>query len=246
MQDHSGLSRRNDAERDRQNSRLSSKLPTDTGEASGLSSQGEQGSTQANGQGPTPELAAQEVWEVRKGAGVTWTAEKDAILRHMRSDGCSFSTIANILGKTRSACIGRAHRLNLDIVDRKIKAKVSIAPPKRNREGNITEKVKRAVNRKLDFKGSKPPQIFKERPVSSDFLSIGFFDLQPGMCRYPKGDGLAAVYCGQPVKPDTSYCPHCFKITHATAKQISDETRAKWAAHTRREFRIFPREGEAA
>lgn len=46
-------------------------------------------------------------------ASVTWTPEKDDMLRSMLADGYSSSLIANELGFTRNAVIGRKHRLGL-------------------------------------------------------------------------------------------------------------------------------------
>jgi len=55
-------------------------------------------------------------------AGETWTAERLELLNKLRGEGLSASQIAAELGVTRSAVLGKCHRLGLA---RKASTKVS-------------------------------------------------------------------------------------------------------------------------
>jgi GcrA cell cycle regulator len=45
----------------------------------------------------------------------TWPAERVAVLKSMWADGCSASVIAEELGVTRNAVIGKVYRLKLPV-----------------------------------------------------------------------------------------------------------------------------------
>jgi len=76
-----------------------------------------------------------------------WTEQETKILRDLWKKGLTASQIAShIPGKTRNACIGRAHRLNLEAraVSRKTTSKVKTENivPDGNRGKKLGKKVK--------------------------------------------------------------------------------------------------------
>jgi hypothetical protein len=129
---------------------------------------------------------------------VKWTAEQDALLKQRRSEKVPFAAISAELGISRNACIGRANRLGLEktrvprTFDRK---------PKRERQAKPAARY-------------APPL---ELIVNPNFLGVSFFDLDKGMCRFPKGEGANMLFCGQPVEPDTSWCPYCAGVVFGRA-----------------------------
>lgn len=165
----------------------------------------------------------------KPGRGPTWTPENDALLRKLRSDGLSFSQVAYELncGFSRNACIGRAQRIGLVASVRKLDFKR--AEP---RGVNVVEKVNYA--RRSARKQSRPPEPIPKLTYSTEFLGVSLLDLTSGMCRFPRGEGVNTLFCGQPVKPDTSWCPHCSTIVYARRHDLSDEERERRRLHGRR------------
>lgn len=110
---------------------------------------------------------------------------------------------------TRNACIGRVNRLR-----------------KSGTEGLETRPEDLSVRRPPI---PKQPRIWKPKPIGAAtepeimqpsppaFLGLTFAELDigpvPRFCRYPQGgDGSPILYCGQPVKEGSSYCPYCHSI----------------------------------
>jgi hypothetical protein len=152
-----------------------------------------------------------------------WMPEHDEVLRLRRTQGVSFSEIARELdcGFSRNACIGRAKRIGL----------VGVAPvreKKSRQRKQYPRKPSQSRNRSL------PPEPIPELTYSTEFLGVSLFDLTSGMCRYPKGEGVDTLFCGQPVKPDTSWCPHCSQIVYAQRNNLSEAERERRQHHGQR------------
>jgi GcrA cell cycle regulator len=214
MPNHCGLPLANPDSDDCREVRMPSELSGDPGASRGLSGQMQQAGELATGDGAAQGVAAQEVRKVQRRGQPKWTPEQDAALRRLRDDKVSFSVIGQTIGYTRNACIGRAHRIGLSGPPRATRPvrNLDIKPPLRFRQGNIAQRVKRRI------------KSVRSRPVvdfvgSSEFLGISLMDLEPGMCRFPQGAGLTATFCGQPVKPGTSWCPHCHGIVYTPRNQ---------------------------
>lgn len=138
-----------------------------------------------------------------------WTPDKDRILRGMRGQGDSFGLIANAVGLSRNACIGRASRLDLPKKTQTLKAKV---PRVRKNPARSTpaQKIQRARARLED--GRLAPRVSDLTPAA-DFLGVSLLALEHGICRFPRGDS-PFTFCGQPAEEFSSYCRHCYDLTH--------------------------------
>jgi len=141
------------------------------------------------------------------GAKMTfWTAEQIATLKEEWPKDQPVKQIAEIVGKSRNACIGKARRLNL-------KPKFANNP---NRE---RKPAKKRIYKKRDksvavIKRSQPKaptQVVEFKPLD-DMIPIGLLHLTRTMCRAPVGydeKGLV-TYCGCETFPDKPFCPtHC-------------------------------------
>ena len=53
-----------------------------------------------------------------------------------------------------------------------------------------------------------------EEKVNKNFKGLSILELDLGECRYPKGPypDIGYVFCGQPVKHGSSYCPECHSV----------------------------------
>ena len=153
-----------------------------------------------------------------------WTDEHHDLLNQLFKKG-SAAWIAREINKltgstfTRNAVIGKCHKLGLG----------NLSPEER-----VAKKANRQARKKRESKrGVRQPASFTvidsfAENVRPDHLGISFSDLQPQHCRFPKGDGLDATYCGQQVKEGQSYCPACYRICYT--RPLSPQERQQRAA----------------
>ncbi|PZR88379.1 MAG: hypothetical protein DI537_23870 [Stutzerimonas stutzeri] len=159
-----------------------------------------------------------------------WTDDKIAQLRRLHAEGNSFSQIALELGcRSRSAVIGKAHRLGLKSASRSEGKAASIpplsAPAKQNiRPQNIARKaVRKAEERREMFNEiadqalGKFEQLVPPSAKPVRFLDRGHFQCampQPGWDATPVAEKMV---CGAPVVSGTSWCRHCLTIVGVPA-----------------------------
>lgn len=164
-----------------------------------------------------------------------WTPQIEKLLRDRWHEGVAAALIANEIGTvyeimfTKSAIIGKAHRLKL-------------APHK---AGSVQIGSKNAsINARLRKMPSKPhtashtafpvqPPI-KPTPTPDRASWVTWEALEPGQCRNIWGDPQGEFgYCGKPAIPNQSWCPGCkarvyIQIdTRLRKKDWSDDTKEK-------------------
>jgi len=152
----------------------------------------------------------------------TWTDERVELLRQFNDKG-SNADIAKWINEqagtsfTRNAIIGKRMRLGL----------IQVREPKsraESRQGKYSKRVLRS-----DFKRGHPrPADFgtlfdiANMPLPPEFLGIPLEKLTDKTCKYPRGDS-PFVFCGQPSKEDSSYCPHCHSLCYQRPEPPSDK-----------------------
>lgn len=156
-----------------------------------------------------------------------WTIERAAVAIKLWADGLSASQIANVLGGvTRNAICGFVHRNKLP--------KRAVRPPVHvSRE----ERARRQIERHDARIMMRPAPSFKAprrlRPSPGKFLGVTLLDLTPKQCRYPSGEDMPYLFCGQPQQYESSYCPSCHAIAYgrpaATPEQIERARKARFA-----------------
>ena len=146
---------------------------------------------------------------------VTWTAEHDAALHTMLTEGISRRRAAVELNDkfgtdySGNAVIGRAYRQRFPVV----KA-ISTAPkpePKIKRKAKATPAQKRGLGVGLTM--SQPKLPTQPSQLRCDPLKAGTFhvtELEEGMCRWPSGEGTEITFCGLNQVEGMPYCrSHC-------------------------------------
>lgn len=127
-----------------------------------------------------------------------WTAERIGILQQRQSDGVSFAQIAAELGCSRSAAIGKSHRLNLP------RPLVRAQPgPKPRRVNRLTA---------LMFAGKQlPPARSVKKPAPIACNPITLMELRSEHCRWPvSGERAETLFCGCARADERPYCDeHC-------------------------------------
>jgi len=138
-----------------------------------------------------------------------WTDEKVQELTRMTREGKVFREIAETLGCTRNAVIGKVHRMGLHVQVPASKQKTA-----RRRAPLNAAKIKA----KAVAKAPKPPRFrYKPRgpsvvvdmPTPRKHMGLGLLDLEPHHCRFPTGQGAEITFCGQPKLHGYSWCGPC-------------------------------------
>ncbi len=147
---------------------------------------------------------------------MSWTDERVKLLEQLCDDmelNLSFAGIAAEINRqtgsnfSRNAAIGAAGRRGF------IKVRRTDSNPRksfRGLNGRIVANIQRRMRKPR--KGQAVPVEEHLPPPSADFLGIRFADLADGQCRFPHGDVPNTLFCGQPVKTDSSYCPDCHAV----------------------------------
>jgi len=159
----------------------------------------------------------------------TWTDEMDAALRKHRDEGLSFGAVARVMNRrfkvhlSRSACVGRAHRLGLTVrsgpVSEKIVSrKTRRMPPKQRQLGHLAA-----------FLSSRPTTMPELETPADEAPKVSLLDLEAHHCRYPIGTpGTPGFgFCGDKHIPGLSYCER-----HAIRCMVPETVRTE----RRREF----------
>lgn len=157
-----------------------------------------------------------------------WTTERIELVTRMWANGSSYSEIAAELGPqvTRNMVCSKVTRLNLP----KRRDQTFSAPrPKRTRiertvrrrdDGRLVTAVEEVVENDDAIDTATLDQIETEAAPEM-FLGIPFARLKPGHCRYPRGTGADILFCGQPQKPDSSYCADCHRRCHTGFRKLN-------------------------
>jgi len=137
-----------------------------------------------------------------------WTDERVKQLCELHAANITFSEIADIIGMTRNACIGKAQRLGLpsrltelSVEERYARSQAKLMALRARREAaKETAKKKRAGQRAFT---PYRPRI--ENDLSDKALHLEFNELESRHCRFPYGDG-PFTFCGHQKLANTSYC----------------------------------------
>lgn len=134
-----------------------------------------------------------------------WTDEQIELLKAQWKTTNSCNWIAGEINRltgsnfTRNAIIGKVHRMGLS--KRVIERQPSQPKPKKPRNRRIRPARRVVVDLFPDV-------------VPVDFLGVPFVETTNETCMYPEGDGAHMLFCGQPRKDESSYCPVHHAICH--------------------------------
>jgi GcrA cell cycle regulator len=156
-----------------------------------------------------------------------WTDERCDELRRMHGEGLSGGAIADALGVSRNAAIGKIHRLGLyrgDAERARLRGWRKSPRTKRVRgaDGGIASKVVSRRRKGQNFvatairhrKAAEDPGMEQSPDVFDQAIPLEqrrtLMQLTEDTCRWPVGDGPSMFFCGATPTEGFSYCgPHC-------------------------------------
>lgn len=149
----------------------------------------------------------------RKNPRETWTAQRIEQLKSGVIAGLSCAQIANEIGVSRNAVIGKLNRLGLS-------RGRNPGAPRARRERSIP----RVLTQRLALKA-----LFASEPIATDVVSsepCSLLNLAPHKCRWPI-NGLGTVdfiFCGNATVDGISYCAGHARIAYRGSSERRQET----------------------
>lgn len=145
---------------------------------------------------------------------LAWSDERVGRLKALHAMKHSAAVIAADLGVSRSAVLGKIHRLGLAMPScgtspelrkqRRRERDIRWNERKRQIRAEAAEGRSRVfVRRPREVKKSTAPK--PETDFVTNALHVSLLDLKPGQCRYPYGEN-PFTFCGCAILPSTSYC----------------------------------------
>jgi len=149
-----------------------------------------------------------------------WTEARVKILRALWADGLTGAQIGKKFGKSRSAILGKIHRLGLM---RKKRPPPPRPPnPAQRQDGQVVAK---PITKPKVLPNSmavtlaprivpRPRVVVSSAPPLVGMRMLPLLELEAGWCRWPddNGDprtqGLAMLFCGADRQGTGPYCPH--------------------------------------
>jgi len=125
----------------------------------------------------------------------TWTPERIAEITRLWGDGLTTAEIGKIVGVTKNAVVGKAHRLGLP------------ARPSPIRRANGANGGRAALSRPVVKAPVKPP-----RPI--------VLSTSGARCKWPFGhpDEAEFHFCGSPSLVNKPYCPEHYQMAYLPAR----------------------------
>jgi GcrA cell cycle regulator len=122
--------------------------------------------------------------------------------------------MAERLGLSRNAVLGKAHRLGLST------HKARSAKPQPRKPIPKAKKLPPVM-----------PVLDEPAPAEPEFVGVGLLELEAGSCRYPQGDAAPYRFCGVPKQDGSSYCPYHHRLCYAPLSRRPVYIPAPWADH---------------
>lgn len=174
---------------------------------------------------------------------IEWTQDRVDTLKTLWASGISTREIAvTMMGDSsaKNVIIGKVHRLGLE---KRREFKAPAIHRTRGDNNPLGPKRIERISAAPQFEPDDTLQRIETAPPPAQFLGIPFRKLKDEHCRYPRGgDGSPTLFCGQPKKPGSSYCPDCHARCCPRKMKLSPEEIERRKAQGRKNFesRAFP------
>jgi len=173
-------------------------------------------------------------------AAFAWTEDRIAVLTKMISQNYPARVIAERLGTSRNAVLGKSNRMGISMVKpkstpnvRKPKIKKASPLPRAPQQPRVYREVLRIVPANIHGGMRIVRAVEADQPalrcVEIEPRHLSLIDLEPGDCRYPYGDG-PMTFCGHPKHAESSYCFQHFHLCREELRPRTDKRYSRAAA----------------
>lgn len=142
---------------------------------------------------------------------MSWTPELIKELKKLWKKGLTTGEIGRVIGMSKNAVVGKAHRLGLESRPSPIKREET---PKKEKVSRLVKKETKPAPKKeqpIAVETAEPVKTVK-KTKSGKNKGVKLVDLKPTSCRWPEGDPKDPDFhfCGKEAVPGKSYCEeHC-------------------------------------
>lgn len=142
-----------------------------------------------------------------------WTNEAVEIMRLMLADGATMREVANAIGASRNAVIGKSNRMGFQSARAQGSHIAKVLKPTHVPRASIAKPTK--TIRSAEPKPARHVAI--EEPPPSHGVTL--VELTSAHCHFPHGDPKHATfrYCGAPVDSGRDYCAHHHGVMYVAA-----------------------------
>ena len=150
----------------------------------------------------------------------TWTEERIALLRSYLDAGKTCSQIADEIGVSRNAVIGKIHRLGL--APGRPAAAPARCPPRGRRPRHTQRQLLQMVYAQAPRGDAAAAGTAAGRELVQSATRCSLLELAPGKCRWPLDDPPTAdfAFCGNDAIAGLSYCAgHARMAYHFPARR---------------------------
>ena len=148
-----------------------------------------------------------------------WDDNNVAKLRDLWDQGLPTAQIGKLLGFTKNAVVGKAHRIGLERRPSPIR-RTAVKPDRK--------KARSPVMPKLNFENTKEPESFSAEPSAFQPVVKNLFNTTPKRgCEWPEGhpDEADFSFCGKDRFEDKPYClDHCAVAYVVPEKEEKEKT----------------------
>tara|TARA_Y200000002_G_scaffold219228_1_gene180923 strand:+ start:103 stop:573 length:471 start_codon:yes stop_codon:yes gene_type:complete len=148
-----------------------------------------------------------------------WDDNNVARLRDLWDQGLPTAQIGKLLGFTKNAVVGKAHRIGLERRPSPIR-RTAIKPDRK--------KARSPVMPKLNFEKALEPEVVDNEPATFQPVVKNLFNTSPKRgCEWPEGhpDETGFRFCGKDRYEDKPYClDHCAVAYVAPEKEENEKT----------------------
>ena len=142
---------------------------------------------------------------------MSWTPELIKELKKLWKKGLTTGEIGRILGISKNAVVGKAHRLGLESRPSPIKRETSC---KKEKKQPVKKQNKSPIKKEKSASVQKVLKLVKtvEKNKTDKNKGVKLVDLKPTSCRWPEGDPKDPDFhfCGKEAVPGKAYCEeHC-------------------------------------
>lgn len=138
-----------------------------------------------------------------------WTTEEDEYIRANYKELTAMQMCTKLPGRSRSAVIGRLHRLGLTKNNRPVnraapRPTVTVRPRPVESKRAVIKPQNIPQHKTSAARYKRTPKVYAP-PVEPKHIEL--MKLKANECRWPYGDG-PFTFCGHKTEPGESYCPH--------------------------------------
>ena len=148
-----------------------------------------------------------------------WDDNNVAKLRDLWDQGLPTAQIGKLLGFTKNAVVGKAHRIGLERRPSPIR-RTAVKPDRK--------KARSPVMPKLNFEKASEPEITNTEPTTFQPVVKNLFNTSPKRgCEWPEGhpDEAGFHFCGKDRFEDKPYClDHCAVAYVVPEKEENEKT----------------------